>query len=131
MNRKEEKSWQRSRRDFLITAASIAGAGILPVLPFAGCAKKNSLEQDEEEEMPQDPDDDAIAMIGSQVWYVNNAHNSAYTSLPTDPYFRLFSGLPAIPRANSVPFSWGTENFYIGNVAGIKDTVYSEPGKLW
>jgi len=66
-------------------------------------------------------------VIDKQLWFVNDEHNTEYRSIPTDSDFYYYSGFPDIPRVQSVPFSWGEENFYSGSGGYITNNVYIEP----
>lgn len=72
-----------------------------------------------------------ISVLDKEIYYVNDAHNSGYRPIPTDPDFYYFTNIPAIPRTLPVPFEWETENFYSNNGGYITDNVYLEPGKPW
>ncbi|KAF5029670.1 hypothetical protein DSECCO2_646150 [anaerobic digester metagenome] len=66
-------------------------------------------------------------VIDKQLWFVNDEHNAEYRSIPTDSDFYYYSGFSDIPRVQSVPFSWGEENFYSGSGGYITNNVYIEP----
>lgn len=75
-----------------------------------------------------------LEVIDKEIWFVNDDYNGEYRSIPTDPNFYFHSDIPPIPRVQSVPFSWGEENFYAGSCSGcITNNVYFEQGsnKPW
>ncbi|HBC30444.1 MAG TPA: hypothetical protein DC024_04240 [Clostridiales bacterium] len=84
-----------------------------------------------------------ITVIDKEICYVNDAYNTGYRAIPSDPDFYYFTKFPPIPRNLPVPFEWRTENFYLENPArtgslafadiggSITDNVYLEPDKPW
>lgn len=112
-----------TRRNFIFKSAFFAGTLLLPNSLIQGCDKKSNLLPDPANRRPK--------ILDKEIWYVDDHVNTNYRVIPGDPQFRYLSNLPAIDRVQSVPFSWGKENFYSGNGGYITDNVYQEPGKPW
>jgi hypothetical protein len=129
----------KSRREFLLKYALVTGSALFPIMSFPACKGPDDIveevddEQDEElgDEPGNEPGVELIIpeVIDKQIWFIDDTYNTTYRTITSDPDFRYYSGFPAIPRVQSVPFEWGTENFYSGNGGYITDNVYCEPVK--
>ncbi len=112
-----------SRRDFIMKSTLLTGVSLFPDLISLGCTDKKT-------GVPSGLSS-TLKVVDKEVCFVNNLANKVYRSMPSNPQFRYFSGIPGIPNVQPVPFPWGKENFSSGNGGFLTDNVYLEPGKSW